>query len=63
MCKDKATKPAASDGRVTGRLSGKRFQVQVPGVGPVVAEDRTGRAGRGNAVTVVQVQGGAWRIV
>lgn len=62
MCKGKA-EPAARDGRVTGRLSAQTFQVNVPGVGTVTAQDRTGRAGRGQAVTVAQVQGGAWRIV
>lgn len=63
MCKGGKKEPAARDGRVTGRLSSSTFQVSVPGVGPVVAQDRTGRAGRGQAVTVVQVKGGAWRIV
>ena len=62
MCQGKR-EPAARDGQVTGRLSSGTFQVNVPGVGPVTAQDRTGRAARGQAVTVVQVQGGAWRIV
>ncbi|KQR37722.1 hypothetical protein [Deinococcus sp. Leaf326] len=63
MCKSDTKEPAARDGRVTGQLSGRTFQVSVPSIGPVVAQDRTGRASRGSVVTVVQVQGGAWRIV
>ncbi len=62
MCKG-TTEPAARDGQVTGRLSSQTFQVRVPGVGTVTVQDRTGRAARGARVTVVQVQGGAWRIV
>ena len=61
MCKK--AEPAARDGRVTGRLSAQTFQVSVAGLGTLTAQDRTGRAARGQVVTVAQVQGGAWRIV
>ncbi|WP_278911635.1 hypothetical protein [Deinococcus wulumuqiensis] len=61
MCKGNVA-PAARDGRVVSQLSSQSFQVSVPGVGTVLATDRTGRAQPGRQVTVVQVQGGAWRI-